>query len=124
MTLKEDDQFWWSAWTAVSPDGKKVAYLSDDHKSVIVRVVDSGEKKGVPGNGELISRIAFSPDGTSLVAAGEGSVSLWDLDLGTVSWNSEYDLGKNTAVGFSQDGELGTTKPPRLTLGRSGGGSG
>jgi WD40 repeat protein len=66
---------------AISPDARRIAYGSYDS---ILRVVDlQGEKPGkmtkFPAKLGYVYWIAFAPDGTSLVTAGQdGKVILWD----------------------------------------------
>jgi WD40 repeat protein len=99
------------AAVALAADGNMLAVESAN----TVRVWDLGSRSvllTLRGHTEAISRLAFSPDGRSLVSAtsrtgSTGEVKLWDLPHQS-NPHGLPDWGLVTAVAFSPDSQLAT----------------
>ena len=97
---------------AFSPDGATFA-VPNQITGVTIRSVDTGEKLMTLRGGGMITRMAFSPDGTRLAgAAGSGAsqfeanrtVPVWDVRTGNLLMTLKGHEDEVTAVAFSPDG--------------------
>lgn len=100
------------AGVAFSPDGATFA-VPNQISGVAIRSVDTGEKLMTLRGGGMITRMAFSPDGTRLAgAAGSGAsqvdanrtVPIWDVRTGKLLMTLQGHEDEVTAVAFSPDG--------------------
>jgi WD40 repeat protein len=90
---------------AFSPDGKTLASAAGDEPSAgeirLWDVATSQPRVTLPG---YVRAVVFSPDGSLLVAAGEGKVTLWDVTAGAVRATLAGHEGTVGRVVFSPDG--------------------
>ena len=90
---------------AVSPDGKQLAAVGDDH---LVRVWDreSGQKlHRMAGHTDWVRTVAFSPDGKTLASAGnDRTIRLWDPSTGQLKKTLPPHDQAITVLAFSPDG--------------------
>lgn len=96
---------------AFSSDGKLVAAGYLDATVRIWEVATRKELQSFTGNVRIVTEIAFSPDGKTLVVAGgerlkPGTVKLWDVATGKESLALAGHTGQVTAVAFSPDGKM------------------
>jgi WD40 repeat protein len=77
----------------------------------------------LPGDGQMVLDLAFSPDGTQLVCSGtkysadrkaRGDVRLWDVDKGTLLHSLEFADFGISCFAYSADGQhLGIARNPK-----------
>ena len=84
-----------------SPDCAKLVTVSWDGTASIWDI-STGEKL-VTIQPESIWSAEFSPDGDSVLTAGNGGASIWDANTGGLIWNA-YDKGNILSAAFSPDG--------------------
>lgn len=120
IPVPEDDYF---GNVAVSPDGSVFATANGGGspgpmlENYNVRLWDTaaGAEIGVLANDEIITQMAFSPDGTRLVTGGSGGIIVWDVasQQAVATIDSEPSFA-GSAIDFSPDGT-------RLVVGYPGG---
>jgi WD40 repeat protein len=89
---------------AFSPDGKLLAFDRNDG-AVVLWDVDAGrEKAAVEAGLGFVRRLAFSPDGKALAAAGDRGIKLWDVASGKESAALTGHKRVVFSVAFSRDG--------------------
>lgn len=103
-----DDEYVDDRIITVSPDGKRLATISSDRRSVRVWSVDDRRPLGQPLRPAvgLISTLAFSPDGTLAVAGQEGRAVLVDPASGAEQPALRLPDGEPEAAEFSRDGRM------------------
>ncbi|MCL4266734.1 MAG: hypothetical protein KJ069_26380 [Anaerolineae bacterium] len=114
--------------TAVSPDGRWVATVSDDTTVKIWNALTGQEVHTLSGHQSPITSLAFSPNSAHLATGGAGGqVIVWDVLAGTLvrAMRGEDDGGVR-AVAFHPDGErvaagyqAGTARMWDFTTGQS-----
>lgn len=96
---------WFGA--ALSPDGTLIA--GANHGGAPIQLFDSVEGRKLrelAGHGDLISDLAFSPDGKSLVTASyDKSVRVWDVASGEQKKFFQGHADKITCLALSRDGK-------------------
>jgi WD40 repeat protein len=113
-----------------SPDGKSLAVVSDiessDSDKTIVELWDVQLKKLAPvqpakgrsidGSAlNIMSQIAFSPDGSKLATIAKQTVEVWDIKTGELKQTLQGHQGDVSGVWFSPDGHfLVSTSEQRL----------
>jgi WD40 repeat protein len=101
-----------------SPDGKTLAIVNNEDKSIILWDIALGETRTILKDTKNPTyEIAFSPNGKILASAGKASViRLWDVNLGrqssVLTGHSESEEVKRIA--FSPDGKLLASTALRL----------
>ncbi|MBL1129478.1 MAG: hypothetical protein D8M54_13340 [Chloroflexi bacterium] len=93
--------------TAVSPDGRWVATVSDDTTVKIWNAITGQEVQTLTGHQSPITSLAFSANGAHLATGSQGGqVIVWDVLAGTLlrAMRGEDD-GAVRAVAFHPDGE-------------------
>lgn len=95
-----------------SPDGKLLAAGSGSHLNGYqcpIKVWDVNSLKEIctlPGHGDRVDSVCFSPDGRLLVSVGEGTVKLWDVENRKLV-SALSDFSEDIAsISFSLDGSL------------------
>ncbi|MCP4662251.1 MAG: hypothetical protein GY856_43165, partial [bacterium] len=76
-----DDDGAVESWPDVSPDGEKVAFISDRDGSTAIRVMETGGGAPARVAGGDVGRPLLSPDGALLAHAAPGSGALYVTDL-------------------------------------------
>ena len=94
-----------TAWCVTfSPDGTLVAISSGN----VLRLIDLADERPVrilAGHGDLVTGVAFSPDGTRLAtASSDGTARIWDTADGTTRLALQGHSDWVTGVAFSPDG--------------------
>ncbi len=93
---------------AMTPDGKRVAAITDDHEVRLFDLKTGAAVAPFAGHALPVRRVEFSPDCKSLVtASAESEFRLWDASTGKPLKDFQ---GKAGSVAFSPDGRtLATT---------------
>jgi WD40 repeat protein len=95
-----------------SPDGKTLAYGSNDGMIYLWdlnRSCSSGVLKAHQG---MIRSLSFSPDGRILASGSDdGSAGLWSISTGKLLSMQQGHLGTASALAFSPDGKTLVTAP-------------
>jgi WD40 repeat protein len=87
----------------LSPDGERIAWLSDHH--LLVQRLDEPAAHTLPAaDGELRRGLAWSPDGRTLAFGSRSVVKLIDADTLTERRALDWGRGSVRAVAFSPDG--------------------
>ncbi|MDT4969150.1 MAG: hypothetical protein QOJ64_3887 [Acidobacteriota bacterium] len=104
----------------ISPDGKSLALVTfvegSGEEKTILELWDVQSKKLAPiqpakgrsiGGSALyiMSRLAFSPDGSKLATITKQSIELWDLTTGELTRTLQVTKGDPTGLWFSPDGQ-------------------
>lgn len=94
------------AFPALSPDGRLVAYGSDQtgHFEIYVRSLDTAEARALTSDGRENFEPAFSPDGKRLAYHSKGRGGIWLVDVEGGQPTPLTDFGSRPA--FSPDGSL------------------
>ena len=90
-----------------SPDGERVATVSEYKQAQIWRVADGELLLALTGTGDGVFSCTFSPDGRTLVGFGHASAHSWDAKSGALRYKIEgleYDPVDNSTWAFSPDG--------------------
>ncbi len=92
---------------AFSPDGTRIAAAAADGTAIAVIDARNGRSlRRIRPQDEVIGSLAFSPDGSEVIAGGLGGASIWDAGTGRLRLQLR---GHGSAVGsasFSAGGEL------------------
>jgi eukaryotic-like serine/threonine-protein kinase len=101
---------------AFSPDGRRIAYAGGSwvwtrSQDTSVRIWDltTGDTKHLEGHTQVVSGVAWSPDGALLVSCGaEGKIKAWDPDSGLELPPFEASPQQRVMIraAFSPDGRL------------------
>jgi WD40 repeat protein/tRNA A-37 threonylcarbamoyl transferase component Bud32 len=71
---------------AFAPDGKTLAFGSDEKTIVVCDAVTGKARQVLEGHAGLLHALAFTPDGQTLASVGEGKkLELWDVAAGKLS---------------------------------------
>ena len=91
---------------AISPDGRLVASADDEVRTWDIPPAASWSgAKRLGEHGRSVAGLAFSPDGRTLVSAGDdGKLNLWDVAGGRLVKTLEPHRERWRAVAFSPDG--------------------
>jgi hypothetical protein len=92
---------------ALSPDGRILAAVTDNHPECLVSLYETDHWTRVRSirAATLITSLAFSPDGQKLAAGGIlYGVWLYDLSTGTELWHALPEVSNVPALAFSPDG--------------------
>ena len=90
---------------AVSPDGTRIATISQEGTVHLWDAITGQELRAFRGHTAAGSGLAFSPDGTRIATADEdGIVKLWDAATGQETLTLKGHTGKVHGVAFSPDG--------------------
>jgi WD40 repeat protein len=97
---------WLGSCAAFSPDGQTLAV--PDNRSILLVDVATGRVNGtLEGAAGWVGYIAFSPDGTRLVASAKGSLHVWDVAARRQLYHVPGRHGERQhAAAFSPDGRL------------------
>ncbi|HEX4608372.1 MAG TPA: hypothetical protein VH092_09210 [Urbifossiella sp.] len=88
---------------ALSPDGATLA-VTDDYCVRLFEVAKRNERT-VKGHKGLVTSVAFSPDGSTLVTGSwDQTVRFWDAATGSERSALAWPVGKVTAVTYAPDG--------------------
>jgi len=93
---------------AVSPDGKRVAAGSWDHKARIWDLATGQLQLEIPHEGLYVHGVAWSPDGKWLATGGSAKgkyLSLWDAQTGKLVTTLPGHTDAVVNVGFSDNGD-------------------
>ncbi|TVQ82061.1 MAG: hypothetical protein EA380_00750, partial [Phycisphaeraceae bacterium] len=92
---------------AISPDNRTFAYaggVEGGHGIVLIPLAGGGDRVELAGHTEMVSAIAFSPDGRSLASASfDGTAALWDAADGSLLRRFADHKGRVSTVAFSPD---------------------
>ncbi len=94
-------------WRAVfSPDGTRLASVSDDKTVKVWDAATGQEILTLPGHGDWIWDVAFSPDGNQLASPSlDSTVKVWDATSGREILTLKGNVGPVRGVAFSPDGK-------------------
>jgi WD40 repeat protein len=101
---------------AFSHDGKRLATASHDGTCKIWDPDTWKELRALPGNGKLLSAVAWSRDGKLLAAGGDDEVTVWNADSYEVLHTLKNAPGSGL-LAFSPDGRTLLTDPHDCTRG-------
>ncbi len=95
--------------TAFSPDGKRVAGIGKDGKTILWDAINGKQLLQITGstqpkNAVGVQRIAFSPDGSRLVTGDAQFVKIWDASSGQLIQSLAGHSDDVWAVAYSPDG--------------------
>ena len=92
---------------AISPDNRTLAYaggVDGGHGIILVPLAEGVERMELAGHTEIVSAMAFSPDGRLLASASfDGTAVLWDAADGSLLRKFEDHTGRVSTVAFSPD---------------------
>ncbi len=103
---------------ALSPDGRWLAAgglfaadsLSADASQIRLYDFASGELKALlKGHRNVVSGLAFSPDGEKLISGSYRGAIIWDVERGTLLHRLQGHRADIYAVGFTPDGQRAVT---------------
>jgi WD40 repeat protein len=107
----------WVRSIAVSPDGSTVATCGNDRKVRLWSMVDGSWSMELPGHERPVYRVAFTPDGKTLLSADlKGVVVQWDIRPGKEA--RRFDASKLYAYNGGQQVDYGGVRD--LALSRDG----
>ena len=79
-------------------------------KRVVLYDLRRGVRERLDGHGGGVTRLAFAPDGRTLVStSADGTIRFWSVANRQVALTLVHDGGPITAVAFSTDGNLMAT---------------
>jgi WD40 repeat protein len=100
----------WMAQAAVSADGQTLATADSEGAVTFWDTATGAEKWRLPAAGmDRVSRMAFAPDGRTLVVAGlrpmnpTPVICIWELASGKIRQELSGHAGEVTALAFSPD---------------------
>jgi WD40 repeat protein/serine/threonine protein kinase len=95
---------------AFAPPGGQTLALGGGPRGAAVQIYDVASRKEqrvLPGRGDIVTALAFSPDGRILVTGGnEGSIQLWDWARGKELITFKGHATRIMSLAFSPDGSL------------------
>ena len=100
---------------ALSPDGRRLATIKDDDKTVQIWEIASGEVSveltgGVAGHIDVITSVGWSPDGERIISGSKDkSVRIWDVMNGEVLAVLLGHSEEVSSVAWSPDGRYLTS---------------
>jgi len=103
--LRREVAVLWGSSSALSPDYKVLALGGRDGTIRLWDLEQQREVAVLGGHADMISRLAFSPDGRTLVSKAGDIVRLWDLERGEEIAALKYTSGVNS-VAFGPDGRM------------------
>ena len=91
-----------------SPDGTRIAFGGEEEDLAILAMPDGAVIGSAgSGSGERVSGIAWSADGSRLVASIGSGLQLWDASSGTSIAQVRLPAGEvSSAAGFASDGSI------------------
>ncbi|MCC5656033.1 ribosome assembly protein 4 [Nostoc sp. XA010] len=96
----------WVYSVGFSPDGKTLAFGSED-KTIKLWDVSTGKAiKTLTGHNSLVNSVGFSPDGKTLASGSDdNTIKLWDVSTGKAIKTLTGHSSLVNTVGFSPDGK-------------------
>jgi hypothetical protein len=91
---------------AISPDNRNFAEQDTSNGVSIMEIITGAERTRI-AHGELVSAMAFSPNGRELVTRlGSGPLCVWDLPTNRLVCRLGADLGIGRSFAYSADGKI------------------
>ncbi|MGI6418831.1 MAG: protein kinase domain-containing protein [Thermoguttaceae bacterium] len=93
---------------AISPDGRHLASGGpDEDEEVAVWDAETGKRiRTLHGVSRRVADLAFTPDGSQIVAADTGGAKFWETATGKLLWTAPSDGAFTHGVAISSDGKM------------------